>query len=95
MGAIDPSISKDTAESHFQFAVPLQIDFGSAMSCLSIQNQVIPGHLASSDRNPLQLIWQRWDSIESGLAHPVGSVAGLERTQAGNAKQLIFPSLSV
>lgn len=85
-GSIDPSISRDTAESHFQFAVPLQIYFGPAISRLSTQNQVISGHLASSDRNPLQLVWQRWRSIESSLAHPIGGLARIRRTQAGRCK---------
>lgn len=55
---IDLSVSSDTAESHFQFAAPLQIYFGFAISRLSIQNQAVSGHLTSSNRNPLQLVWK-------------------------------------
>lgn len=48
---------------------------------LSILNQVLSGHLASSNINALQLVWQRRDSPESSVGPLTGGVARLRRSQ--------------
>lgn len=75
-GSIDPPISWDLATSHVQFAACWQIYFGFAISHLSVQNQVISGHLPSRNGNPLQLVWQTGDSTESSLGRPLGEWPG-------------------